>query len=70
MFSQAILKMTESTYKLLYFDIRGMAECVRYMFAYADVEFEDCRISREEWPAIKEGTYKKIDRHTTPMTLL
>lgn len=55
------LTMADSTYKLIYFDIRGMAECIRYMFAYFDVEFEDSRIAREDWLAIKERTVHPIN---------
>jgi len=40
--------------KLSYFDIEGPAEKVRLTLAVTDTTFEDYRISREEWPALKE----------------
>ena len=42
-----------STYKLTYFNFRGRAEIIRYILAQAEVEYEDLRISFEEWPALK-----------------
>ncbi|GMT23431.1 hypothetical protein PFISCL1PPCAC_14728, partial [Pristionchus fissidentatus] len=38
-------------YKLYYFPSRSVAEPVRQMFAYAGVEYEDIRITKEEWLA-------------------
>lgn len=43
-------------YKLKYFAVRGTAEPIRYLFKYGNIEFEDERISREEWPELKEST--------------
>nr|CAD7455969.1 unnamed protein product [Timema tahoe] len=43
------------SYKLRYFHSRGQAEHIRLIFAYAKVEYEDERISREKWPEIKKG---------------
>nr|CAD7570489.1 unnamed protein product [Timema californicum] len=43
------------SYKLRYFNSRGRAEHIRFIFAYAEVEYEDERISREKWPEIKKG---------------
>lgn len=40
-------------YKLTYFDVRGLAEVSRLILHYAGVEFEDKRITHDEWPAIK-----------------
>jgi len=42
------------TYKLSYFNIKALAEPIRLIFAYAEVEYEDHRIERENWPGLKE----------------
>uniref|UniRef100_A0A915PCD4 Glutathione S-transferase 1 n=1 Tax=Setaria digitata TaxID=48799 RepID=A0A915PCD4_9BILA len=44
------------TYKLTYFNYRGRAEVIRLLFAQANVSYEDVRISRKEWPALKSKT--------------
>lgn len=41
-------------YKLTYFNMRGKAEVIRLLFAVAGVEYEDCRIERDDWPTEKE----------------
>ena len=41
------------TYKLIYFNARGMAEPSRLILSYAGVPFEDTRIERADWPAMK-----------------
>ena len=41
--------------KLTYFGIKGLAEPSRLILAQAGAEYEDCRITQEEWPALKES---------------
>ncbi|XP_063314689.1 hematopoietic prostaglandin D synthase [Pelobates fuscus] len=41
------------TYKLTYFNFKGRAELIRYIFAYKNTEYEDVRIEFSEWPALK-----------------
>ncbi|CAG9539663.1 unnamed protein product [Cercopithifilaria johnstoni] len=43
-------------FKLIYFNGRGRAEVIRLLFAQADVSYEDIRINRTEWPALKSKT--------------
>ncbi|KAI1727518.1 putative glutathione S-transferase 7 [Ditylenchus destructor] len=43
-------------YKITYFPTRGLAEMSRCVLAYAGVDFEDVRITAEEWPALKPKT--------------
>ena len=43
-------------YKLTYFNVKGRAEVIRLIFAVAGVEYEDIRLSREEWAAMKPGS--------------
>ena len=40
-------------YKLVYFNNKGLAEIARMLFLLADVEFEDHRITVEQWPDVK-----------------
>ncbi|XP_039769672.1 hematopoietic prostaglandin D synthase isoform X2 [Ornithorhynchus anatinus] len=39
--------------KLVYFNLRGRAEIIRYLFAYMDLKYEDRRIEPADWPGIK-----------------
>ncbi|XP_043826009.1 hematopoietic prostaglandin D synthase [Dromiciops gliroides] len=41
-------------YKLIYFNMRGRAEIIRYLFAYLDIQYEDHRISLVDWPTVKQ----------------
>jgi glutathione S-transferase len=38
-------------YKLYYFNVRGWAERIRYIFAYAEVPFEDIRLDHDKFRA-------------------
>ncbi|KAJ1519595.1 hypothetical protein ONE63_004870 [Megalurothrips usitatus] len=44
------------SYKLTYFPIRGRAEHLRVLFAYAKVDYVDNRIPKEEWEKLKPTT--------------
>ncbi|XP_039272830.2 hematopoietic prostaglandin D synthase-like [Styela clava] len=41
--------MSSYTYKLYYFNSRGRAEMIRWIFAAADVKYEDIRLDKEQW---------------------
>ena len=43
-------------YKLTYFNVKGRAEVIRLIFAAAGVEYEDIRLTTEEWVAMKPGS--------------
>ena len=42
-----------SPVKLTYFNLKGRAELARLILAQAGAQYEDCRISKEEWLSIK-----------------
>ncbi|XP_033317541.1 hematopoietic prostaglandin D synthase-like, partial [Bombus bifarius] len=44
----------EPTYKLIYFNARGSAEHIRYIFAYIGIEYIDERIPLQLWPEYKD----------------
>jgi len=43
-------------YKLTYFNMMGRAEVLRLLFAQAGQDYEDCRITQEEWATFKPKT--------------
>jgi len=49
-------------YKLTYYNIKGLAEPIRIMFAYAGVQYEDYRIPKDDTtyptlpPEMKSGS--------------
>ncbi|EZA51084.1 Glutathione S-transferase [Ooceraea biroi] len=45
----------QPTYKLIYFNARGRAEHIRYIFAYAGIDYVDERISNDRWPELKKA---------------
>jgi len=62
-------------YKLVYFDARGAAEPVRWCFAYGGTNYEDVRVKRADWPAMKASTpfgqlpYLEIDGKPLPQSM-
>jgi len=53
------------TYKLTYFDAKGRAELIRFLFAQAGVEYEDIRLTQEQFaemkPKILTGTLPLLE---------
>lgn len=47
--------MSVPKYKLYYFNIRARAEPARMVLAQAGVEYEDVRMTGEEWTKYKNG---------------
>ncbi|KAL5278399.1 HPGDS family protein [Megaselia abdita] len=43
----------KNSYTLFYFNVKALAEPLRYLFAYGALEYEDVRVTRDEWPALK-----------------
>lgn len=43
--------------KLVYFNVRGRAELIRWICKQADIPLTDERFEREEWPEIKKSEY-------------
>lgn len=49
-----------TTYKLTYFTFRGKAELIRYLFAYMNTEYEDCKIDMKDWSEHKSCKWQDI----------
>ncbi|ODN01723.1 Glutathione S-transferase 3 [Orchesella cincta] len=47
-------------YKLTYFNIRGLAEPIRWMFRLRNVDFEDERINLDQWPEERQRFTKQV----------
>ena len=47
--------------KVVYFDIQGRAQSIRYLLKHKGVEFEDIRLTFEQWGEAKQaGTYTAV----------
>ena len=47
--------------KLVYFNLMGRAQPIRFLLAHKGIQFEDVRLSFEEWNAAKAaGTYTAV----------
>ena len=46
-----------SNYKLYYFNAPGRAEVTRWLFAIADVKYDDIRLAGEKWQEFKPSKY-------------
>lgn len=52
------------SYKLIYFNARGKAEHIRFIFAYAGIDYEDERIPQDKWPELKRRECVPIVIHS------
>ncbi|KAL4130775.1 hypothetical protein QTP88_008164 [Uroleucon formosanum] len=41
------------SYKITYFNATALAEPIRFLLSYLNIDFEDYRFEREQWPALK-----------------
>lgn len=44
-------------FTLFYFNVKALAEPIRFLFAYGNQEYEDVRVTRDEWPALKPSKF-------------
>jgi hypothetical protein len=44
-------------YKVYYFNVKALGEPLRFLMTYGNIPFEDIRVSREDWPALKPSEY-------------
>lgn len=44
-------------FTLFYFNVKALAEPIRFLFAYGNQEYEDVRVTRDEWPALKPSEF-------------
>lgn len=47
----------QPSYKLIYFNARGRAEHIRYILAFAGVDYVDERVPKERWTELKKCKY-------------
>ncbi|XP_022904144.1 glutathione S-transferase-like [Onthophagus taurus] len=43
-----------NSYKLTYFPIKALAEPIRFLLKYGEIEFEDFRLDVAQWPNVKD----------------
>ena len=54
------------SYKLTYFNAKGLAEVPRFLFAKAGVEYEDVRLDNEQFKVIKDSECSTTCNFTEP----
>lgn len=46
-----------ASYKLTYFGLKGIGEALRFLLSYGGVEFEDVRVTFDQWPSLKPSMF-------------
>lgn len=41
----------------MYFNVKALAEPMRFLLSYGGIDFEDIRVEKEDWPALKPSEY-------------
>lgn len=44
-----------TSYKLIYFPVKALAEPIRYLLNYGKINFEDVRLERAKFQTLKDG---------------
>lgn len=47
-------------FKLSYFNVKALAEPIRLLFAYGGIDYEDVRVSQDEWAVLKPSNLHYI----------
>lgn len=50
--------MSRQQFKLTYFPIKALAEPIRFLLKYGEIEFEDHRLDTTNWPTVKDSKKK------------
>lgn len=56
-------------YKVYYFNVKALGEPLRFLLSYGNLPFDDIRITREEWPALKPSEYRLAEPGFTKVCL-
>lgn len=44
-------------YKIIYFNVKALAEPMRFLLSYGNIDFEDVRVEKDDWPALKSSKF-------------
>lgn len=47
-------------YKIHYFNVKALGEPLRFLLSYKNIPFEDVRVEKSDWPALKDCELKKL----------
>jgi len=57
-------------YKLYYFNFKGLAEPIRYLLSYGNINFEDNSVTNEDWPNFKDSEWIQLSFWVLLITFL
>lgn len=43
------------SYKVIYFNVKALAEPLRFLLSYGNIDFEDVRVEKDDWAAMKSS---------------
>lgn len=45
------------SYKVIYFNVKALAEPLRFLLSYGNIDFEDVRVEKDDWAAMKPSKF-------------